>query len=402
MKQLMAAFLATVLLYGCEAGGGVPASVRDSAGVVIVENAYPDSAGVTWWQLDMKPLVDIGSAAAEEGAALFQVGDALRLADGRIVVSNGGSSDVRYYSADGGHLGTSGRRGSGPGEFQRPQRLVPLSGDSVLVADAFNGRLTVLDSAGAFVRDFLLTETGPGAVVVGRMSDGTFMATQSVTARGEFRSGFQRLPVIFVRLSAVGAIQDTVVSVPGTEATIRMEGTPGKIESIRSIQIVRPPYTKQTLFAAAGDVLAVATQEAPEVRLFGLDGALRRIIRTGTPMPAVTEAHLEAWHERSRQSMPKELQAQARQRPEWPDAGKVVPPFGAIEIDDAGNLWLADYDDRLSPPGEWSIHDADGRLLARARVPATFRPMHIGRDFLLGVERDELDVEHVRMYRLRR
>jgi hypothetical protein len=28
--------------------------------------------------------------------------------------------------------------------------------------------------------------------------------------------------------------------------------------------------------------------------------------------------------------------------------------------------------------------------------------MHVGRDFLLGVERDDLDVEHVRLHRLRK
>jgi hypothetical protein len=31
-----------------------------------------------------------------------------------------------------------------------------------------------------------------------------------------------------------------------------------------------------------------------------------------------------------------------------------------------------------------------------------FELMHVGRDFLLGVERDDLDVEHVRLHRLRK
>jgi hypothetical protein len=47
------------------------------------------------------------------------------------------------------------------------------------------------------------------------------------------------------------------------------------------------------------------------------------------------------------------------------------------------------------------VHDAEGRLVARVRMPESFRPLHIGEDFVLGVERDDLDVEHVRMYRIR-
>ena len=55
--------------------------------------------------------------------------------NGRLVVTNGGSADVRYYAADGAHLRTTGRRGQGPGEFQRPGLLLPLAGVSVLVVD---------------------------------------------------------------------------------------------------------------------------------------------------------------------------------------------------------------------------------------------------------------------------
>ncbi|MGH7448069.1 MAG: hypothetical protein ACRELT_10945, partial [Longimicrobiales bacterium] len=385
------------LLAACGAGDAAtpPVTVRDSAGIAIVENVYPDSAAVKWWSLEQSPLLDIGGAQAEEAYSVYQVGGALRLSDDRIVVTNGGAADVRYYSADGEHVRTSGRRGDGPGEFQRPQQVLALPVDSVLVVDG--GRATVLNPEGSYARDFTSGGTGPRTGVVGRLRDGRLVATHAAFTPGEIEAGFQRSTIVFVTLTPAGEVQDTIVTVPGAERTVHMEGSGGQV---RSIMIIALPYVKNTVYAVAGDVLAVATQESPEIRVYGADGTPRRIIRTGTPMPAVTDAHLEAWFQRQRESMLPERREQAVTRPDWPDAGQVVPPFAAVEIDDAGNFWVADYDDRIRPHGAWSVHDPDGRLLARIRMPARFRPMHIGADFVLGVERDDLDVEHVRMYRV--
>jgi hypothetical protein len=385
------------LLSACGAGDANmrAATVRDSAGVAIVENAFPDSAAVHWWSLAQPPELDIGSAEAEEVYSVYQVTDALRLSDGRVVVVNGGSADIRYYMADGSHLHTTGRRGDGPGEFQRPQRLIVLPPDSVLVVDP--ARTTVLDAAGAYVRDFVPGGAGTRVNVVGRLADGRLVGTGSTVIGESITSGLHRTDIAFVTLTRSGEVVDTMVTVPGSERTIHVDGAGGRIESI---MVSAPPFGKTTVYAAAGDVLVVATQESAEIRVFGADGALRRLIRTGAPMPAVTEEHLSAWFERQRESMPAERREQMVTRPDWPDAGKVVPPFSAMEIDDAGNVWIADYDDRIRTPGTWSVHDAEGRLIARVRMPERFRPMHIGTDFVLGVERDELDVEHVRLHRL--
>jgi hypothetical protein len=385
-----------VWLVGCGGGGsGAPAAVvRDSAGVTIVENVFPDSTDVAWWMVDPAPVLDIGGVDAEEASAVFRVADALRLTDGRVVAING--ADVRYFSASGAHLRTTGRQGDGPGEFQRPRLLLALPGDSVLVVDG--RRASVLDPEGSFARDFVLGGTGGSVTTIGRLADGSFIATAGALGGGDLANGFQRPDVMLVGLTLDGAVRDTIVTVPGTEGVLRMQSSGGEITSIT---VMRPPFIRRTVYAAAGDGLVVATQETPEVRMFGGDGALLRIVRTGIPMPVVTEEHLEAWYQRQREAMPEELRAQSSERPEWEHAGTVVPPYESLEFDDAGNLWIADYDDRIRTPNTWSVHDAEGRLLARIRLPRGFRPLHIGNDFVVGVERDDLDVEHVRMYRIR-
>lgn len=396
-SRLTMVVLLSALTVACAPGDAtVPvAVVRDSAGIAVVANVFPDSAVVAWWSI-AEPELDIGGADAEEAYSVYQVTDALRLSDGRVVVANGGSADIRYYAADGTHLHTSGRRGDGPGEFQRPQRLIVLSPDSVLVID--RGRTTVLDAAGAYVRDFVPGGAGTRVSVVGRFDDGRLVgASTAIMNEESIASGLNRTDIAFLTLTSMGEVVDTIVSVAGSERTIRVEGSGGQIESV---MISAPPFAKNTVYAATGDVLIVATQESPEVRVFGADGVLRRIIRTGTPMPAVTEEYLEAAFESQLEAMPPEMREQMATRREEPHAGKVVPPFSAVEIDEAGNLWLADYDDYIRTPGTWSVHDADGRLIARVRMPERFQVMHIGTDFVLGVERDELDVEHVRLHRI--
>lgn len=53
-------------------------------------------------------------------------------------------------------------------------------------------------------------------------------------------------------------------------------------------------------------------------------------------------------------------------------------------------------------PAHWSIYDLTGQWVADCVLPARFAPMDIGRDHVLGVSKDEDDVERVTMYALNR
>jgi hypothetical protein len=54
----------------------------------------------------------------------------------------------------------------------------------------------------------------------------------------------------------------------------------------------------------------------------------------------------------------------------------------------------------ISTPTSWRVFDKAGKWLGTVTLPARFNPMDIGTDYVLGLWRDEDDVEHVRMYRL--
>ena len=78
------------------------------------------------WTLSDEPSVVIGGADEREGYLLHQVVGAARLGDGRIVVANGSTLQLRYYDPKGTHLFDAGGEGEGPGEFQSLVHLTRL------------------------------------------------------------------------------------------------------------------------------------------------------------------------------------------------------------------------------------------------------------------------------------
>lgn len=118
-RMLLTGVVLALVASACGGGAGdqVAAVVRDSAGITIVENSDPAWAPGASWTVDTAALVTIGGDELDPLYDLGQVTGALRLSDGRIVVANGATSEIRWYDGEGQHLATAGRKGQGPGEY---------------------------------------------------------------------------------------------------------------------------------------------------------------------------------------------------------------------------------------------------------------------------------------------
>lgn len=77
------------------------------------------------------------------------------------------------------------------------------------------------------------------------------------------------------------------------------------------------------------------------------------------------------------------------------------PAFADLRVDDQDRLWARVYARPDAAHAEWVIFER-GRWVARLTVDAAFQLLAIEGDRVIGVWRDDLDVEIVRMYRLRR
>jgi hypothetical protein len=141
--------------------------------------------------------------------------------------------------------------------------------------------------------------------------------------------------------------------------------------------------------------------ETPEIGEYDLQGQLQRIFRTGLQGHPVTEevisAELDrraAWGHRSREYWAEELS----QLP-LPDR---LPIFKSLQTDEVGWLWAEVYPKDSTQPKEWVVFDLEGYARGTIKTPGGVEVLRIGKDFILGVWKDHLGVEHVHRYALNR
>jgi hypothetical protein len=131
MRLPLAACLVLVMV-GCGPNGGEPAAVPE-----------PGVFGI-----GTSPTVVIGTSDGPLELQFHRAISAHRLADGRIVVSNGGSSELRWFAPDGAFQLAAGRAGQGPGEFRGTPTLFPWPGDSLAAYDPSLERLSLFSASG--------------------------------------------------------------------------------------------------------------------------------------------------------------------------------------------------------------------------------------------------------------
>ena len=84
----------------------------------------------------------------------YQAYGGVVLSDGRIVVANSGTFELRFYDATGKHLLSTGREGDAPGEFRICELAGAFAGDSLLAYDLRLRRATVFGPDGMLARSY--------------------------------------------------------------------------------------------------------------------------------------------------------------------------------------------------------------------------------------------------------
>lgn len=376
-----------------DAAGG-SATFRDSAGIQIVENRGGRWGEDGGWQLSAEPRLQIGVAEGDPRYQMDRVRAALQLGDGRIVIANAGSQEIRWYGADGRHVASAGRKGGGPGEFDGLASLRRLPGDSLLAYDLLGARFSWFDPAGRFVRSEPVPRQGGIPMrFADRFGDGTLLLSTSVRSfSGGPPAGISRDTVIWLRAAPGGGL-DSLPVTPGGESAISIVRSGGEIQSMNVLTL---PFMRNVQSAAAGNRYWQGVTERYELVLRGADGRPERIVRRAVQPVPVRGAYLDSL----RRVRAVEHGPEAAKALDLVDVPDALPVFERLLVDDEGHLWVQ----RMAWPGdvqpEWDVFDDGGQLLGTVRMPAAFRATHVGADFVLGVWKDEDDVEYVRMYGL--
>lgn len=371
-----------------EASDGVV--VADSSGVAVVSNSQVQVSTAQEWRVGAVP-----SARAPSGPGdlvLYQVHDVTRTGAGGIVVANRGSNQVLLFNAQGGFVGSRGREGDGPGEFRRLSSVLSLGGDSLGVYDSSHKRFSVFGPDGQLVREFTLDTPGDSDYEkLFKLPDGGLAVFGNGGLRGGQAGIFRSMAESFA-VDRNGMRVGSFGTFPGAEVFVgRMAGL--------------VLFGANTFGAVVGEHLLVGTGEDPEVRLYGRDGHLKRIVRWPDRERGVTEERVAEYLAAAEATLPEAARSEARAMLAEIPRSDHQPAFEDVLVSPAGEVWVGEYrgpemalPGARSPSREWLIFDPAGVLKARLRTPVGFQPLRVGTDEVVGVYVDEFGVESVVVY----
>ena len=385
----------------------------DSAGIPIATAFQPLWSPGEAWTVEDEPVLEIGTVTGAPEYQFTEVVAAVRLSNGDIVVADRGASELRRYDATGSFQWASGRFGEGPGEFESLDFLDATPGDSLVTYDSSLMRAQLFDSRGRLVRTLRVSAPAGEATRLGSVSDKAVGVVQGrlivrfIDLTDRTVSGIVRWPnerVVSVDLGT-GETRSLLV-VPGPEAVVEWLEDGGYRHGSYT-------FGKMPEYGSAADRLAVIDTEAYHVRLVSpVDGSIERIVRRDVAPQEVTDAVFEAHLDGivgMVSDLPRERVEQIRRmwrdRPTAPE----LPVLRSIHVDATGHLWVAPYYVAGAEPPPFEIHAPDGTWLGSVALPPGLERafvqyqapyMEIGEDHVLGVWKDELDVQYVRVYRI--
>ena len=364
--------------YPPEVWGDLPASEAwDSAGIRIVENGSPEEGSRLHWVIGPEPDVSIGDIDGEDPYLFRYAWDATMLSDGRIVVADRSTSELRVFDGAGTYLTKWGGLGEGPGEFPRSSLgdVEPWPGDSIVAWYADVATISVFDSEGNYGRSFNRPGAGkrPWEMAAPELvrRDGTILATLAERENaGE------------------------------TEVRI-LDGDGGLHASLGDHRSRRALYFSRELkLGLWGDLVVVSTTDRYELKAFADDGTLVRIVRR-EHVPRVPRAEDIQVDPRLRPELRIPMEAEMLRVPQS-QLEEHFPAFAEIKSDAAGYLWVREYEPpkEAGPAPVWTVFGPEGRVLGFVETPAGLEIYEIGEDYLLGHAEGELDVEMIQVWPL--
>lgn len=373
------------------------AVISDSSGIAVVENRVGLSTDSC--HISPEPRVRIGAVTGAGEYQLYSVSDATVLSDGAIAVLNRGTSEVRIYEPDGTFRRAFGREGQGPGEFRNVGTIDVLPGDTLVVGDYRPWRYQWFTEAGEYVRS-MTPEPEFINVPWARawLAPSVFVLGSRCCPPSDDRYVLTTLTLL--RFSAEGQpLGDTIGEFP-----FRREGWLDRSLGYRGF----PLFGAQTRVAGANGWLYIGTALEREIDVRDRRGSLVRLIRWTGPDRTVPPSAVEAYRQelladRSEVSAGLHPYIEARASKDRPVSDR-FPAHGVLLAGRGGDLWIHEYPrpDRPDQARSWLVFDPEGRFQCHADIPEGITPFEIGADFLLAEVTDDLDVEYVVRYPLRR
>lgn len=364
-----------------------PVPNRNGPTVPVTENSRPALRGPAAWRIASAPTLTIGARDGAGGTVLYRIVDAVRLSDGRITAWSAGDQALLYFDESGRFLRSVGGEGGGPGEFRAGYGLTRLPGDSVCLYDLVQQRVTFFDEAGnlAGVVSFRPPEPLRSALYVGRLRDGSHLIREGVNPlHSGAGPGLHRTEAWISRYGPTGRYLGRVLRFRGAETLVTGRGAGSAPFGRTTLTVLSPPH------------LVIGFADSWSLDYFNLDGDLEKVVTKDVEPSEVTDADIDRYEGRLRRRTSQGSQPLADL--EFPETH---PVFDHALADAQGNVWVRQHQPAATDaPSTWSIFGPGGEWLTDVQTPARYRLTDVGDDYVLGVWRDELDVQVLRVYEL--
>ena len=373
----------------------VSAPARDSAGVRIVESSAPAWGGNAPWRVAPRAEAEVGGVAGDTARDFAGVRGAARFADGRFVVGDGASAQLRLFDAKGAHLRTLGGRGAGETQFVA-LGAVFVRGDTVVAWDDRRQRVLRFLPDGTFlggVRAALPDTTRLGRPA-GVFADGTLLLVVPTPVDLMLVDApVLRVPATLARLGPATA--ESVASMGTDEIVVR--------RSARSVSAMMRPFGLNGRVAVLADGFVVGQGNTHEFRRYASSGRLEAIFRRpGARLPLLPADTAREHGVRSGAALTvreREAIDHVWRTVPFPDS---LPAHGEIVPDPTGAVWVRDFVRPGDGTSRYQVYGADGTWLGGVELPPRSTLLWVGTDAVLLRRLDESEVEHVAVHRLRR
>ncbi|HEX2168029.1 MAG TPA: 6-bladed beta-propeller [Longimicrobiales bacterium] len=348
----------------------------------------PESAVVTEPIAIGEPVLLIGADESRDGHLLHRVTTVVRHEDGRILLANSGSGEVRVFSPDGELVRSFSRSGSGPGEHQFLARLW-LAGDTIITYDPLAERLNYWSIEGELLSDARFAD-GPHHLRH-RVETGRFVSAP--VSQQPFAKGTSRIDSSAVSLVSPGLRAISVVTAPAQTrfgATLPDGGT-----------IFTPlPLEPQLSVAANERQIIVGYGGDTVVSRYGADGSLLGQVPLPMRSEALSEQAKSAWQETMFERVSADERAQMERYLASLPYSADLPVFDRILVDDEDRIWVRQFHVPGRDSTTWSVVDPDGERFAVVRAPAAADIRHISHGHAVGILSRADGAEQVAVWRI--
>lgn len=397
MKAGVVATLAMTACDGSEAQDSALPIVQDSAGILIKE--YEAESSAQAWRLSAEPVLSVGAGDASPELELYQVRDA-RWLDSSLLIANSGSSEVIVVDPRGTVRARFGSDGEGPGEFRALFQVEVVPPDSILAFDVRLDRFQMFDRDGELVRTFNLepaSDTAISSLPIGLLTERQLIARGlRRSGTGSDASGVVRGTFDVFTYDLTGRSLGRATTVPAWEA-FNPPSRPGGVRYLNT----PIPFGASTLLGVLPDQVVVGAQGQNEIRLLHRDGRTRLIIRgASVPGTRITESDAATIKREIVQGSPAPMQADLEAVYSEMSLPERRPAIRGLTVGQDGTIWVSGWPADSATAVPFRVFNGEGDLIATAHVPEALRIEEVDDRRVMGVWKDDLGVESVRVYAL--